>query len=107
MTAEQQRIAISEWIGYYESMSGSDPYEDGLCWFTPEGKFPAILPNYPIDLNAINDAEKNLSEEQKWKYVVKLSSLTDGAGICASTTFATAQQRSEALCRTLWPESFQ
>jgi len=78
------------------------------------------VPNYPEDLNAMHEAEKQLTPAQLIQYTEVLCgeiNLVDWgyypgeAGIdwdeVSKLTIATAAQRSEALCRTLWPEKFQ
>lgn len=78
MNQNQQKQAISEWVG--------------------------VERDYPNCLNAIHEAEKKLTPEQHKTFREKLCVLCMGSGGPIS---ATPQQRSEALCRTLWPERFE
>lgn len=123
MTTEQQRIAISEWMGY--KIERRESLLQGLsCLIHPDGhvivsdeeefQFDDIvgsLPDYPLDLNAMHEAEKKLSEEQDGVYFNWLKTLFCPdkcyTNLCGYVICATSQQRSEALCRTLWPERFQ
>jgi hypothetical protein len=84
--------------------------------------------DYPNDLNAIHEAEKKLSGKEILGYVINVLSVTGSSGFstvattsmgdkrgwdeisgvaCWNFVHATAPQRSEALCRTLWPERFE
>jgi hypothetical protein len=71
------------------------------------------VPNYPNDLNAIHEAEKKLTIEQSAKYeqlldcVVHDSFLRGETSITSCDWHASSEQRSEALCRILWPERFK
>lgn len=58
------------------------------------------------DLNAMHEAEMTLTKSQRedmWDVLATMILDTEGMGgiLCA-----TAAQRAEALCRTLWPERF-
>lgn len=81
---------------------------------------PAPLPDYCNDLNAIHEAENRLKVDQIGDYENRLYGITDyrdsvkgDAAIFWSqhslyrNIHATAEQRSEALCRTLFPERFK
>lgn len=124
MNEQQQRIAIAEWMGWTDigerikcasgkQLLGSKSYLGGI---PPNPSldidweiYSEPIPDYPDDLNAMHEAEKKLYGDQRWSYTLKLSNLCQyafGQSIFSSTTFATSQQRSEALCRTLWPERF-
>jgi len=124
MTKDQQRIAIAEWYGFEnikEEKTGLWGWIDvmtaeRLNWqasYYQESHDLAYcrVPNFPDDLNAMHEAEKRLNEKQQVWYLQRLSQvrLRQGeAGMIACMidrlAFATASQRSEALCRTLWPE---
>jgi hypothetical protein len=111
MTKEQKRIAIAEWMGWKIEPAGVTP---------PNGRFQVrgfnhiteMFPNYPNDLNAMHEAWNKLTFEQDKVYCKTLHKLscTDNhckhPWDCSFTINATASQRSEALCRTLWPERF-
>lgn len=110
MTEQEQRIAIAEACGW-------SPIENskGLHWnekehiaaITPGSEVekarvrirlgPTLtLPDYPHDLNAMHEAEKELLAEQKVDYLIWLAKLNNKA-----PTFSTADQRSEAFLRTI------
>lgn len=96
MTPEQQRIAIAEACGW-------KPDKRGLGWLSPHGYY-APEPDYLNDLNAMHDAEKVLTKEQRRKYVRTLfqTTNTDWDSHCA-----TASQRARAFLETLmlWEET--
>lgn len=119
MTQEKQRIAIAEWCGWYRL------HHDTQTW-APKGwvygkdtydklKKTSELPNYPQDLNACHEMEKNLLPEQTSRYenLLALQVFKEDKDeywvngikhINAYCFHATASQRCEALYRTLWPE---
>lgn len=112
MTTEQQRIAIAEFCGWTEiRIIGVNPYGvkpgekseivPATCTKkSPPSKIPSFVPDYPLDLNAMHEAEKRLiSNDTLWGDYCDL--LYDVGAYHSS-----AAQRSEAFCRTLWPESF-
>ena len=106
MTKEQQRIRIAEACGWREIQNGD-------AWDTPIGipvtmlkrdnwrnKEPFYeLPQYLQDLNAMHEAEKILTAQQRRTYVNRIFNLP--VSECESNTFATAAQRAEAFLRTL------
>lgn len=126
MTLEQQRIAIAEWSGWtnieHGEATASPPYDlvgiDSNCVMShtlmdkhqdnevkPWKKY---VPNYPLDLNAMHEAEKVLTESQGILYRSTLAVLCGGAksddgGLFADLGFAvsTTAQRAEAFLRTL------
>jgi len=102
LTNEQKRIKIAEACGWTQH---SDGYWSNLT-LTPRGSVSAsALPDYLNDLNAMHEAEKMLTEEQKHKYLDYLSTFTEGRRdedyVWWDTVFATASQRAEAFGRTL------
>lgn len=120
MTLEQQRIAIAEWMeAKHIQFVGSKAWtfqsyndsEDLLCPITDEQGCLEDVPNYPSDLNAMHEAEKKLNPSERVKYVYAIWELTKdewthGQSREFLSINATSQQRSEALCRTLFPEKF-
>lgn len=124
MTLDQQRIAIAEWMGFYDFttktvLSGETftiaKLKDGIKHpfdWTPWADGRYSIPEYPEDLNAMHEAEKKLHPTDKDTiYVRNLEKLIshcdiDGAVFLGGLISATSQQRSEALCRVLWPERF-
>ncbi len=107
MTPEQQRIAIAEWMGLILPNTGSSKQ-----WEYDINAFP----DYPNDLNAMHEAEKKLPPHKRGFYNAELSKLASNRNLSSAVKEpefifmllnATSQQRSEALCRTLWPERFE
>lgn len=101
MTTEEQRIAIAEWMGL-------NPTRDGYC---PNPKSKGVhqlhasyskIPDYCNDLNAIHEAEEAVFNKKDWTRYTDI--LIDLVAKNESPIRATAAQRAEALCRTLWPE---
>lgn len=114
MTKEQQRIAIAEWMGWSDIKQG--PY-DGSPFGRLDTHELKPVPNYPEDLNAMHEAEKQLDKSLVAKYqenlikicvtLDKLFVIGQKYGLDGYVIHATASQRSEAQCQTLWPERFQ
>lgn len=114
MTPHEQRMAISDWMGW----KMIDAYAHTVQWAGRwvEGNNNPIetateIPNYPEDLNACNGVEKRLSETERYVYSIKLHGLVYhdskfDAGF-TNVLCATAAQRTEALCKTLFPERFE
>ena len=106
MTPQKQRIAIAEWMGWRKCACG-----DVSCGavFPPNSYEPELgFPDYPNDLNEMQEAEKKLDDKQYFGTLVTkgyCDILMDVVGRGRAYS-ATSQQRSEALCRTLWPERF-
>lgn len=107
MTQQEQRIAIAEWMGWKLVQPKS---EYGTSPIYP--RHVTVIPNYPNDLNAMHEAELNLSiklliaphkDSDRIRYALLL---TETCGIYGAI-IASSQQRSEALCRKLWPERFE
>lgn len=71
------------------------------------------IPNYPADLNAMHEAVKAMTQEQNAQYRINLARMFCGAsGYEWDDGFthaidATAIQRAEAFCRTVYPERFK
>jgi uncharacterized protein Smg (DUF494 family) len=94
MTDEQINIAIAESLGW-ES-----------CGMASTGKMMGYkteeweqLPNYTADLNAMHEAEKVLTAEQRKSYINCIFNLP--VSECESNAFATAAQRAEAFLRVI------
>jgi len=111
MTDEQINIAIAESLGWH-SKSGAN---GGVKWVDKDGigrnggglygygyndelKL-SHLPNYTSDMNAMHEAEKVLTAEQRRSYVNCIFNLP--VSECESNTFATAAQRAKAFLRTI------
>ena len=103
MTPEQQRIAIAEACGW-------EPTPEGH--FHPDNPTGQTPPNYLTDLNAMHEAEKVLTQQQRIEYVRELVFIWTGRNDRAIPNWwfvhdATASQRAEAFLRTIgkWEES--
>lgn len=98
MSPEAQRIAIAEACGW-----SKDGWPPGR-WY-PAGKrtmhFPVLIEQ---DLNAMHEAEKVLTPDQRGQYITCLALACGNIG---EILFATATQRAEAFLRTLnlWDDS--
>jgi hypothetical protein len=97
MTHEAQRIAIAEAYGWTD-IRAQKIGNDRDLWGTKDGQRNRI-PDYLSDLNAMHEAEKVLTYEQRRVYCGKLFNLP--AKECESNTFATAAQRAKAFLRAL------
>jgi len=97
MKPEQQRIAIAEACGWHCNQFGlwGIDFVDGVSGSPPD---------YLNDLNAMHEAEKILTAQQRRSYVNCLFNLP--VSECESNTFATAAQRAKAFLRTIgkWEE---
>ena len=96
MTDQQQRIAIAEACGWSEI---SDWKAAGINGLHPSGQWTEVIPNYTSDLNAMHEAEKVLTAEQRRSYVNCIFNLP--VSECESNTFATAAQRAKAFLRAI------
>ena len=95
MTDQQQRIAIAEACGWTRKKgmrAWNRPNNNG--WDCLEQ-----LPDYLNDLNAMHEAEKVLTAEQRRSYVNCIFNLP--VSECESNTFATAAQRAKAFLRAI------
>jgi len=99
MTPEAQRIAIAEACGWKPTrstgfiMDGWSHPSKGTEWFPTSS-----LPDYLNDLNAMHEAEKVLTPDEKTDYIRLVNKGDFGYRRLA---FATATQRAEAFLRTL------
>jgi hypothetical protein len=92
---QQQRIAIAEACGWTRKKgirAWNRPNNNG--WDCLEQ-----LPDYTNDLNAMHEAEKVLTAEQRRSYVNCIFNLP--VSECESNTFATAAQRAKAFLRAI------
>ena len=92
MTPEQQRIAIAEACGKNVEM-----YENGIEGFL-QFCYNSKIPDYLNDLNAMNEAEKQLEAEDNHAYGCYCFELYEKYG---NTVSLTAAQRAEAFLKTL------
>jgi len=99
MKPEQQRIRIAEFCGWKDChLSASWASIIGTL-YEVNGNQYAMIPNYFSDLNAMHEAEKILTAQQRRSYVSYIFNLP--ASECESNTFATAAQRAEAFLKTI------
>lgn len=93
MTPEAQRIAIAEACG---TMRWS--------YALPKKCVGASVPDYLNDLNAMHEAEKVLTEDQREQYLNSLYKVCNPASMLNDAwnlNCATAAQRAEAFLRTI------
>jgi hypothetical protein len=107
MTPEQQRIAIAEACGWTDFSSA--PYEGAIQY----GRRPFScsdsweLPDYLNDLNAMNEAERTLTNLNSYLHFLHMITSDDPTNISNEPAWATAAQRAEAFLRATgkWVES--
>lgn len=96
MSDDKLRKKIAKLCGWVFS---GYPAIDGNKWAkSPEGEvvlYNYMVPNYPQDLNAMYEAEKQLSSEQAGRYQMLLSNIL-GPTVW-NLMRATARQRAEAF----------
>lgn len=95
MTHEEMRITIAEACPEIFRWNGTSLRVEWID--TDEETCPLN------DLNAMHEAEKTLSTSQQSDFLRTLAELTGNIDAWLSV-HATAPQRAEAFCRTLWPE---
>jgi hypothetical protein len=103
MSPEAQQIAIAKACGWTKVRRFSET-ATFPGWIPPGGKFPKPkLPDYLNDLNAMHEAEKILTYEQKNIYRRWLECLyrQEDESEHECEWHATAAQRAEAFLRTL------
>jgi hypothetical protein len=103
MNKQKQRIAIAEGLGWTvinDTLCHITPDKDGL----PQIAWIARLPDYLNDLNAMQEVERAMNNNDWWKFVEYLTNIC-GGGIALGVS-ATAAQRAEAFLRTIgkWEE---
>ena len=96
MNKKKQKIAIAEACGW-------EPLPEGH--FHPDNPVGQTMPDYLVDLNAMHEAEKMLTEHQWDEYERVLRLVCDGCsyfeGAGKELLHATAAQRAEAFLRTI------
>jgi hypothetical protein len=106
MNPEKQQIAIAEALGWKNPQHpDAMKFKQGWImpekwWLCPKGalRFRHNMPDYLNDLNAMHEAEKVLTTEQReFHYPRNLGGWVDPINII----YATAAQRAEAFLRTL------
>jgi hypothetical protein len=99
MNEQDQRIAIAEACGWTRE-AGVTGF---VRWRSPGGYIPALLPDYPRDLNAMHEAERTMTEAQHesyWRNLIKVC-IDPENNNRSWIHLATAKQRAEAFCLTL------
>ena len=110
MIPEAQRIAIAERCGWTHVFHGS--FSGILTGYDPKDGKERTPPNYLNDLNAMFEAEKSLTIDQKYDYGEALRVISQNVGPkgghflpngfgCYALAHLTATQRAEAFLRTL------
>ena len=102
MTPEQQRIAIAEACGWANIRWNGVRYN--WVGHRPEtARDDYALPDYLNDLNAMHEAEKALSSQDKIEYAFQINGgcYTSGLDDTFNIVHATAAERAEAFLRTL------
>ncbi len=105
MSPEQQRIKIAEACGWTKRDVDYGP-RVGNLWISPDGltngdsNTAFWIPDYLNDLNAMHEAEKVLTPEQRVIYWDRLQDVSE------YSWHTTAAQRAEEFLRTLnlWKE---
>ena len=103
MSPEQQRIAIAEACGWTQVTRGNKP-EEILEHKNPpyRCRVESKIPDYINDLNAIHEAEKRLTRNQRHDYIDALECIAGDLAVDEwDTITATATQRAEAFLKTL------
>jgi hypothetical protein len=94
MKPEQQRVKIAEACGWEINKRKWLTKPPNDSW-----QYLDTIPDYLNDLNAMHEAEKVLTAEQRRSYVNCIFNLP--VSECESNTFATAAQRAKAFLRTI------
>ena len=100
MTPEQQRIAIAEACGWQWKTRMKDSIR---VWSNPPLMvyYDCGLPDYLNDLNAMNEAERTLTNLNSYLHFLHMITSDDPTNISNEPAWATAAQRAEAFLKTL------
>lgn len=114
MSDDELRVKVAELCGWTElerQFKDRPPEHSPLLGVMPVpsifgGKARIYVPNYPADLNAMHEAEKLITDEQRLRFRLRLMFNSDGPKavfqtVEAALCHATARQRAEALYETL------
>ena len=112
MNKEKQRIAIAEACGWRivknYGNGGLYGYPARAPSYDVAELPPGSVPNYPTDLNAMREAEKTLTEQQRIKFCSELYAMAGPEQSVWSFDLihAPAAQRAEAFLRAIgkWKE---
>ena len=98
MTDTEINIGIAEACGW-KFVEGGEKH-GGACWWELNGKYAENGPdNYCSDLNAMHEAEKELSVDERDSYADTLAQSFPAWSF--AVLHADARQRAEAFLRTL------
>jgi len=93
MKPKEQRIAIAEFCGHKDINNRIYVIvNDVIVW---------RVPNYLNDLNAMHEAEEVLGGPSDYKWAGYCNFLSDVCGEMGSRIHASAEQRAEALLKTI------
>lgn len=117
MSPDKQQIAIAEACGYAREVrivptweftdynGGGEYVKKETVGYAKGGKWilPENLPDYLHSLDAMHEAEKVMTDDQKHHYLTHLRRIAATPSFEAGrfVAFATAAQRAEAFLRTL------
>jgi hypothetical protein len=114
MNTNEQRIAIAEWMGWtgihhspYATWKPCAGANWGMLGKPKDGNPDIEIPNYPNSLDACADFEGKLlvGEQRYWIKLLEITDRDNGRTMdWRAFAHASAAQRCEALCRTLFPE---
>lgn len=94
MSPEAQRVAIAEFCGYPTTFGRGGLKVVSGGWLEDVLQ-SATIPDYLNDLNAMHEAEKRFTGQQRFEYLKKIEAVC-GIG-CFGQIHASAAQRAEAL----------
>lgn len=104
MKPEEMRIKIAEACGW-RYMGSTCLKETGWkAWIPPVGAKGRVVPKYCVDLNAMHEAEKFLTDEQYSRFDELVYDLARDGGRMTDyirAVSATASQRAEAFLKTI------
>ncbi len=100
MTSRQQQIKIAELLGY--KWPGLREEKDSIGW-TLGGAYIPRLPEFTTDLNAMHEAEKILSPDEKMQYLSNLYNLCQvhGSNLKYSPIYASATDKAKTFLQTI------
>jgi hypothetical protein len=106
MTDNEIRVAIAEACGWKLETTN---VHDGLCWHLNGVQHEFAPPDYPSDLNAMHEAEKQLTGAQCLQFETELNTQTKWMKHITAfpMVHSTARQRAEAFLRAIgkWVET--
>lgn len=121
MTDQEMRVAIAEACGWKFSDRALRWPDGSICASDEDPSttietFSYLLPDYLSDLNAMHEAVRSQNNAFTVRYAIHLEHIVerdrsthgeDDRIVHCLTSEATAKQRAEAMCRTLFPERFK